>query len=85
MTPTYASPNTFVAWAPAPAAPTVCAIVLRLRMADSGRSMLSFRALSLGPVEPPFRSRTARYEGVTLSNTASRIEHRKETARARLT
>ena len=45
--PSQASPNTTVTWAPTPVAPTVWAMVLSVRIAASGWSMLRFRSLSL--------------------------------------
>jgi len=42
----YSSPQISWAWAPTQAAPTVCAKVLRVSMAASGRSILSLYFLS---------------------------------------
>ena len=55
-TATYWLPNTTWVWAPTPAAPTVCAMVLRLSSADSGRSTSSFRRLRRAPAWPPLFS-----------------------------
>ena len=43
--PKYASPNIFVACAPTPAAPIVCATVFNESIADKGRSMLLFNLI----------------------------------------
>ena len=68
--------------APTPAAPTVWAIVFRLRIAASGRSMCVFSRCSRRPVAGRSCCNRATCEGVTLSSTASRIEQRNETPRA---
>jgi hypothetical protein len=45
--PKYISPNILVACAPTPAAPIVCAIVFRERIADSGFSILFFNLIKI--------------------------------------
>lgn len=56
-TPNQASPNTIVAWAPAPMAPTVWAMVLRVRMAASDRSRSSSRSFFSSAALAGWRSR----------------------------
>ena len=80
ITPKYSAPNTFVASAPTPAAPIVCAIVFRQRMAEIGRSIFSLSFLSnFDPLafSPSFI--VTKEVGVE-SKTASRIEQVKEIA-----
>ncbi len=83
--PRAALPNTFSACTPAPAAPSVCANVLSVRMAASGRSMSALSARRRAPAVLPSASSAATKLGVMLSSTASMIEHRKETPTARRT
>ena len=80
--PIQASPNTCAAWAPAPAAPPVCAIVLSDKIAASGSSMLSFNLRSLLASSGLRCSIATMYPGVTLSSTASMMEHRNDTPMA---
>ena len=81
--PNQALPKTAVAFAPDPMAPTVCAIVFRVKMAANDRSTFSCfcrfsRAASLGR---SFLS-PAINEGVMLSRTASATEQRNEKTNA---
>ncbi len=70
------------AWAPTPAAPTVWAIVFRLRIAASGRSTSAFMAASRALTAGRSSRSRAMNAGVTLSSTASSTEQRKEKPRA---
>ena len=54
--------------------------VLRVNIADNGLSMSSLYLASNLPVLDPDWSLVLINDGVTLSNTASRIEHKKENA-----
>ncbi len=81
--PNQAFPNTTVALAPAPMAPTVCAIVLSVKMAASDLSTLSclsrFKSAAyLGR----FSFCPWIYEGVMLKSTDSAIEQRNEKTNA---
>ena len=81
--PKYALPNTVVAFAPEPIAPTVCAIVFNVRIAARERSTFScFNFLSNEARFGCFCSNPAINEGVILSRTASAIEQRNENTRA---
>ena len=71
-------PNTLEAWAPTPIAPTVWAIVLSVRIADNGLSISSVNSVSFIPVKEPSSRALLTYDGVTLSKTASQIEHKNE-------
>ena len=79
---TKVEPNTICAWAPTPAAPKVLAMVLRLRIAASGRLISRLSSWSTLPARTPRSFSTAIWAGVIDSSEASRIEHRKETQRA---
>jgi hypothetical protein len=72
------STNTLVAAAPTPIAPSVCAIVFKVRIADRGRSISCLNALRDFPIEEPFCNSVLTNEGVILNSTASHIEHRNE-------
>lgn len=65
-------------WAPTPAAPTVCAMVLSVRMAASGVSMSCLRALTCLNHFGFFSSSWAIKLGVMDNNAASMTEHKKE-------
>src|SRR5690625_407295 len=80
---TDAWPKTTWAWAPTPAAPKVWAMVLRLKMAASGRSMSCLSRRRRRPVRLPLSSSTAIWAGVMLKSAASRMEHKNETPTAR--
>ena len=57
--------------------------MLRLKIADKGRSISSFKERNVEPDDLPCFSSTAIYDGVIDNSTASRIEHKKETPIAR--
>ena len=83
--PTQSLPNTIAAWAPAPTAPTVCAIVFSVKIAVSGLLMSLFSSRISIPELLPSCSSTDICAVVTLSRTASAMEHRKEKTRAMVT
>jgi hypothetical protein len=82
--PKYTSPKSLVAWAPAPAAPTVWAMVLRDSMAARGLSISSLKLRHRDANLGRLSSRLARYVGVRDNRVASSSEQRNETPSARL-
>src|SRR6056297_313687 len=77
--PTPASLNTTAACAPAPVAPTVCAIVLSERIAARGRSISARNLLSFLESCGCSSSAASTKDGVIDNRTASRIEQRNDT------
>ena len=78
ITPNQRLPKISVASAPAPAAPTVWAMVLSVRIAEMGCSMRPRRASMRRPEGRPASASTCRCESGTDSSTASHMEHRNE-------
>jgi len=84
--PIHTLPNTTVAFAPATIAPTVCAIVFRVKIAASDWSILSCRSrFSSAACFGRFSFRLSMYDGVTLKRTASATEQTNEKTNARNT
>ena len=83
VAPTQALPKTTIDWAPTPAAPTVWAMVLSVRMAASGRSIVCLNRRRRRPARFPVRAITSASETVSVSRTASHSEHRNDTPIAR--
>ena len=81
-TPNETFPNTKVAWEPTPAAPTVCAMVFRVKIAAKGLFISSFNSRRILPAFCPLFSNVAIYTQETLNNTASAIEHKNEKNKA---
>jgi hypothetical protein len=77
-TPKYASPNTFAACAPTPAAPTVCAIVLSESIADNGMSTFSLYFMSMAADLLPLLAFAISEEIGIDNNIASVMEHKNE-------
>ena len=77
-----ASAQIRAACAPTPMAPTVWAIVLSVRMAARGRSMLALNSSSVWPTRVPFWESTRAWLGEMLRSTASHREQRKENTSA---
>src|SRR5690606_16683526 len=67
-----------VASCPTPIAPTVWAIVFNVRIAASGRSILSLKSFRIGPSWPPSFNPICIYDGEMPSQTAYHREHRHE-------
>ena len=82
VTASTSDPQRRCASAPTPAAPTVWAMVLRLRIAARGRSMCNLSARTRAPTLGRSCSSLARWDGVMLRSAASRIEQRNETPSA---
>lgn len=80
--PKYASPNTMVACAPTPAAPTVCATVFKDNIADKGLSISDFNYNIVSAFLSPNSIFDFKKETGVDSKTASIIEHTKEVKRA---
>ncbi len=79
---THSSPKMIRTWAPTPAAPMVWAMVLRVRIAASGRSRLSFIRSRVTPIFlPRSMSRTTCDRGSERMAASSR-EQRNETPSA---
>ena len=75
----------FPSWwnsAPTPAAPTVCATVLSVRIAASGESISSLRLRSRWPLLRPSRESRSMNDQLVESSTASSSEQRNDTPSA---
>ena len=82
ITPKYSSPKSFIDSAPTPAEPMVWAMVLSERIAPTGRSTLFlYRFIKEAVLLPWFSFIEMNDIGVDRS-TASRTEHKKDSARA---
>ena len=79
---TQSLPKIFKICAPVPAAPMVWAMVLRVRIAASGRSMFSFISLSLRPDFLPALASTSTCEAGSERMPASSREQKNETPSA---
>ena len=75
-------PNAWSAKAPPTVAPTVCPMVLSVRIAAMGSSMFSRIWCHRAPARSPRSRSTATYGCVTDNSTASKMEQVKEIARA---
>ena len=82
ISPKYSSPKILIDSAPTPAEPMVWAMVLSDRMAPTGRSTLFlYRFIKVAVLLPSFSFIEMNDMGVDKS-TASRMEHKKESAKA---
>ena len=72
------SPYRYKVCAPTPAAPKVCAKVLTVKIAASGRLILSLKRSNRSPSEKFFLDKIDEYEAGVDNNTASSKEHRKD-------
>jgi hypothetical protein len=83
ITPKYASPKIMEACAPTPAAPIVCAIVFKDKIAERGLSILLLRFRKVVARLDPSSSLTFKNVSEEESKTDSIIEHKKDTNKAR--
>lgn len=82
INPKYSSPKSFIDSAPTPAEPMVCAIVLSERMAPTGRSTLFLYYFIKTAVLLPWLSFIEMNDIGVDKSTASRTEHKKDSANA---
>ena len=74
---TQVSPKTCCTWYAIQAEPSVCEVVLRVRIADSERSVLSMMCFRSFPDLLLSSARTSTKAGEIESMTASQSEHKK--------
>ena len=80
---THSLPNSFIVWAPTPAAPTTFATVFTVRIAANGLLIFSFIFSNRRPAWLPVFARTATWEWVIDNIIDSKREQRNETPNAK--